>query len=104
MTDYLGPLILLGISLLALRRGENAYDIMLSGAAEGLSLIRQLLPALILLLTAVHMLRASGAVEILSGVAAPVFRLFGIPPETAILVLMETTILTAWVLGENSVR
>ena len=89
MTDYLVPLILLCISLLALRRGDNAYDIMLSGAAEGLSLIRQLLPALILLLTAVHMLRASGAVEILSGVAAPVFRLFGIPPETAILVLIR---------------
>jgi len=89
MTDYLVPLILLGISLLALHRGENSYDIMLQGAAEGLSLIRQLVPALILLLTAVHMLRASGAVEALSGLAAPVFRLFGIPPETALLVFIR---------------
>ena len=89
MTDYLVPLILLGISLLALHRRENGYDILLQGAAEGLGLVKSILPALILLLTAVHMLRASGAVELLSCLAAPLFRLFGIPPETAMLVLIR---------------
>ncbi len=89
MTDYIVPLILLGISLLALRRRENSYDILLQGAAEGLSLIKSILPALILLLTAVHMLRASGAVESLSHLAAPLFGLFGIPAETAMLVFIR---------------
>ena len=89
MTDYIVPLILLGISLLALRRRENAYDILLQGAAEGLGLIKSILPALILLLTAVHMLKASGAVEGLSKLTAPLFSLFGIPPETAMLVLIR---------------
>ena len=89
MTDYIVPLILLAVSLLALRRRENAYGIMLQGACEGLSLIKNILPALILLLTAVHMLRASGAVEALSRLAAPFFRLAGIPPETAMLVLIR---------------
>ena len=89
MMDYLVPLILLGISLLALHRRENPYDILLQGASEGLSLLKSILPCLILLLTAVHMLRASGAVEALSRMAAPVFRIFGIPPETAMLVLIR---------------
>lgn len=89
MTDYIAALILLSISLLALRRRENAYDILLQGASEGLVLIKNILPALILLLTAVHMLKASGAVEGLSQLAAPLFSLFGIPPETAILVLIR---------------
>lgn len=89
MTDYLVPLILLTVSLLALRRGENGYDVMLHGASEGLALIKTILPSLILLLTAVHMLRSSGAVELLSRFAAPLFRLLGIPPETAILVLIR---------------
>ena len=89
MTDYIVPLILLFVSLLALYRRENAYDILLQGASEGLSLIKSILPALILLLTAVHMLRASGAVEALGRMAAPAFGLFGIPPETAILVLIR---------------
>ena len=89
MTDYLVPAILLSISLLALRRKENSYDILLQGAAEGLSLVKSILPALILLLTSVYMLRASGAVEGLSRLAAPLFSLFGIPPETAMLVFIR---------------
>ena len=89
MTDYIVPLILLSISLLALRRKENAYDILLQGASEGLVLIKNILPALILLLTAVQMLKASGAVESLSKLAAPLVSPFGIPPETAILVLIR---------------
>ena len=44
---------------------------------------------LVLLLTAVHMLKASGAVTLLSKWLAPVFSLFGIPPETAMLVLIR---------------
>ena len=89
MTDYLVPLLLLGVCAAALRKRENAYDVMLGGAAEGLKLLTSILPALILLLTAVHMLRASGAVDMLSRFLAPVFSLFGIPPETAMLVLIR---------------
>ena len=89
MTDYIVPLILFFTAALALRKKENAYDILLGGASEGLTLLLSILPALILLLTAVHMLRASGAVEILSRILSPVFSLFGIPPETAMRVLIR---------------
>lgn len=89
MTDYLVPLLLLAVSALALRKKENAYDILLSGAADGLKLLVSIVPALVLLLTAVTMLRASGAMSLLSGLLAPVFRFFGIPPETAMLVLIR---------------
>lgn len=89
MLDYLIPLLILTASLLALRRRENTYDLLLSGAADGLKLLLSITPALIFLLTAVSMLRASGAVELLSSFLAPVFGFFGIPPETAILVLVR---------------
>ena len=89
VTDYLVPLILFFTAALALRKKENAYDLMLAGAADGLKLMVSLVPALILLLTSVHMLRSSGAVELLSCVFAPVFSFFGIPPETAMLVLIR---------------
>ena len=89
ITDYLIPLILFVTAVLALRRQENAYDLMLQGAAEGLKLMVSLVPALVLLLTAVHMLRASGAADLLSKFLAPAFSLFGIPPETAMLVLIR---------------
>ena len=89
MTDYIVPGILLTASLAALRKRENAYDILLQGSAEGLQLLLSILPALILLLTAVHMLKASGAVEVFSDLLSPVFSKLGIPPETAILVLIR---------------
>ena len=89
MIDYLVPGLLLFSTAAALRKRENSYDLMLLGAGEGLKLLVSILPALVLLLTAVHMLRASGAVDLLSRLLAPVFSLFGIPPETAMLVLIR---------------
>ena len=89
MADYLVPLLLFCLCAIALGKRENAYDLMLSGAAEGLQLLKSILPALILLLTAVTMLRQSGAIEVLSTYLSPVFSFLGIPPETAILVLIR---------------
>ena len=89
MTDYTVPLLLLFVCLAALRKQENVYDLLLQGGAEGLKLLLSIIPALVLLLTAVHMLKASGAVELLSGLLSPVFTFFGIPPETAMLVLIR---------------
>lgn len=89
MTDYIVPVLLLLTALLALHKKENAYDLLLNGAGDGLKLLSSIVPALVLLLTAVSMLRASGAVELLSGFLAPVFSFFGIPPETALLVLIR---------------
>ena len=89
MTDYVVPLLLLFVCLAALRKQENAYDLLLQGGAEGLKLLISIVPALVLLLTAVHMLKASGAIELLSALLAPLFSFFGIPPETAMLVLIR---------------
>lgn len=89
MHDYLVPALLLTASALTLRKKENAYDILLGGAADGLRLIKSIVPALVLLLTAVTMLKASGAMQIISATLAPLLRFFGIPPETALLVLVR---------------
>lgn len=89
MIDYIVPLLLFAASALTLRKKENTYDLLLQGASEGLSLLVHILPALIVLLTAVHMLRASGAIELLSALIGPFFSLFGIPVETAMLVLIR---------------
>ena len=89
MTDYIVPLLLLAVSVLALRKREDAYGLLLEGAADGLKLLITLIPTLILLLTSITMLRASGAIDWISQLLAPVFSLFGIPSETAILVLIR---------------
>ena len=88
MTDYIVPLLLLGICVLAIRKQEDAYSLLLEGAGDGLKLLLTLIPALVMLLTAVTMLRASGAMELLESFLSPAFAWFGIPPETALLVLI----------------
>ena len=89
MTDYLVPLLILFPSIMLLQKKVNSYDLLLRGASEGLKLLLSIVPALIFLMTSVHMLRASGAVEIISQTFAPVFSLLGIPPETAMLVFIR---------------
>lgn len=89
MIDYIVPGLLFAATAIALRKKENAYDLMLQGAGDGLRMLVSLVPALILLLTAVSMLRASGAVEAVSRFLSPAFRFVGIPPETAMLVLIR---------------
>lgn len=89
MTDYVIPGLLVAVSLFTLKKKENLYDAMITGAGEGLRLLCSIIPALVILLTAVHMLRSSGAIEVLTEVLSPAFRFVGIPPETAALVLIR---------------
>ena len=89
MTDYLVPLLLFFSAALTLRKKENAYDLLLRGGEEGIKLLYTIVPALVILMTGISMLKASGAIEILSDFLSPVFTFFGIPPETAMLVLIR---------------
>ena len=89
MLDYTVPLLLLIICAVALRKKENAYDLLLSGSKDGLQLLLSIVPALVVLLTSVTMLRASGAMTLLTSFLSPVMSFFGIPPETAMLVLIR---------------
>ncbi len=89
MTDYVVPILLILACCLALRKKENCYDLMLQGASEGLKLLLTLTPTLILLLTAIYMLRSSGAMEQLSRLLTPVLQWTGIPPQCAMLILIR---------------
>ena len=76
-------------SVAGLRKKENIYQALTDGAGEGLKLLKSVLPGLIVLLTGISMLRASGALEILANLAEPLFKLVGIPPETLPLILIR---------------
>ena len=89
MTDYLIPGLLALTSVFALWKQENSYDLMVQGAREGLKTIAAILPALVVLLSAVQMLKTSGAMELLTQWCSPFFAWVGIPPETAPLVLVR---------------
>ena len=84
-TAFVTPCLLAGAALYALRQRVDVFSALTQGAGEGLSVVIRILPALAALLTAVYMLRASGAMDALAAVLSPVLGALGIPPETAAL-------------------
>lgn len=89
MADLLIPFLMIGVSLFALAKRCDVYGALLEGGLAGLKLLLTILPALVMLLTAVSMLRASGAMELLTGWLRPAADLVGIPAETLPLVLIR---------------
>lgn len=87
--DLLIPGILTLTACAALYRRENVYEAMTDGAAGGLKLLLTIVPSLIVLLTAVNMLRSSGVLDLLSELLSPVFDRVGLPPETLPLMLVR---------------
>ena len=89
MFDLLIPILLLAVSCLALAGKRDVYGLLIAGAEDGLVTLKTMVPALVLLLTAIHMLRSSGAMELLTGLLTPLCRWLGIPPEMAPLMLIR---------------
>ena len=65
------------------------FDVFISGAKDGLSSTLAIAPSLIGLIVAVSMLKASGALDILTSFLAPVGNLIAIPKETIPLMLLR---------------
>ena len=89
LSSLLVPALLAVTALVGLGRSVNVYDTLVDGAREGLSVSVKILPSLVGLLTAVYMFRASGAMDFLAALLAPVLELAGIPPETAALLFIR---------------
>ena len=83
------PCLLAGAALYALRQRVDVFSALTQGAGEGLSVVIRILPALAALLTAVYMLRASGALDALTALLAPALTVLGVPPETAPLLVIR---------------
>ena len=89
MADALVPALLLLVCGCALGKKLDVYRLMQDGVRDGLHLLLAILPPLLVLLAAVEALRASGALDLLTEAAAPLFTRLGLPPETAPLVLIR---------------
>ena len=83
------PLTICGVALYGAARRVDVYSALAQGAGSGLETLVRIVPALVGLMTAVYMLRASGAMDALAAALAPVLGLLGIPPETAALLLVR---------------
>lgn len=83
------PALLSAAAVYGMSRRVDVYRALTKGAEDGLSILLRMIPALVGLLTAVSMFRASGALEWLSALFAPLLHHLGIPAELMPLMLIR---------------
>jgi spore maturation protein B len=83
------PLLLAGVPALALARGVKVYPTFVDGAKEGFETAVRIIPSLVAILVALGMLRASGAMDSLAALLAPLSDAVGIPASVVPLVLVR---------------
>lgn len=83
------PGIIAVVAICGVVRKVDVYDALIVGAGDGLGVLIRIVPPMIGLLTAVYMLRASGALELAANALGPLLIGLGIPPETVALLLVR---------------
>ncbi len=86
---FIMPFIFISILGYALFRRVRVFDVFLSGAGNGLRSAVSILPALVGLICAISMLRASGALDFLSNLLSPLLAKIGMPSEVLPLALLK---------------
>ena len=83
------PLTICGVALYGAFHRVDVYSSLVQGAGEGLSTLVRIVPSLVGLMTAVYMLRASGALELAALALAPLLERVGLDPELLPLMLVR---------------
>lgn len=89
MTELIVPLLLILVCAWSLHKKEDFYSLLVLGAQDGLRLLFSMIPSLIALMSAVSMLRASGLIDRLSTLLAPLCMRVGLLPELVPLMLIR---------------
>ncbi len=89
ISEYSVPLIIFGFVLYGIFRKVKVFDAFTEGAKEGLECTIKIMPSLVGLMVGISMFRASGAMEIISQVFAPLLNLLKIPKEIFPLAILR---------------
>lgn len=89
MSDFVIPFFIALIMIIGLIRRVDIFSEFTEGAAENLKAAFDVLPALIALMTAIGMFKASGALEVISEAISPVTGFLGFPEECIPLAIIR---------------
>jgi spore maturation protein B len=89
ISNMIIPLIVMLVIAYGYLNKVDIYDVFVEGAKEGISVVINILPTLIGLMIAVGMLRASGALDILSEALKPIANIIGFPVEAIPLTMLK---------------
>ena len=86
---YVVPVVIFVIVLCGIIKKQNVFDLFMVGAKEGITIALSILPALVGLMMAIEMFKASGALDLIVTTLAPVGRALHFPSEIVPLALMR---------------
>lgn len=89
MSAYIVPFFIAVIIIFCLKNKVPVYDTVVAGAENGLVMLTKIVPTMVIILTAVSMLRASGALDTAIALLRPVFEKIKVPPEIIPMVLLR---------------
>lgn len=89
MTAYIVPTVLCAIILYGLYKGVDVYDSLICGMKEGLRVCTGIFPAVLTMLVVITMVRASGAIDLVSHFLSPLLEPLGMPAECLPLALLR---------------
>lgn len=83
------PALLAFVAVFGACRGVDIYAAMIKGAGDGLKTAIKIMPPVIIMLSAVAILRQSGFFELFTKLTAPVLSFLGIPAEVTPIILIR---------------
>ena len=86
---YVIPVVLAITVILGILKKVSIFDVFLKGASEGINSTFSIAPSLIGLITAVSMIKASGALDIFANFAEPISNIIGIPAQVIPLAILK---------------
>ena len=89
MSDYVIPVFIALIMIVGLVKKVDVFGEFTDGAKENLKSAFDVLPALIALMTAIGMFKASGGLDIISAAISPLTELLGFPKECIPLAIIR---------------
>ncbi|MDR2649999.1 MAG: spore maturation protein [Clostridiales bacterium] len=89
LSNLIIPLTFAVIILYGYAKNVDLYDNFIEGAKDGMQTVIGILPTIVGLMVAVGILRASGALDIFSGIISPLTSRLGYPNEAVPLTLMR---------------
>lgn len=87
--DTLFLLFVVGIPVYAACRRVKVYEVFIEGAQGGFQIAVKIIPYLLAMLVALGMFRASGALELISNLGAPLWNALHVPADILPLALMR---------------
>jgi spore maturation protein SpmA len=86
---WLIPLLIAALLLVGVAGRVRVYESAVAGAREGLDVVVRIVPYLVLILVAVAMFRASGALDLIVGALDPITHRVGFPAEALPMALLR---------------